>query len=287
MELIASQAIVAIIIILLFAITLKYDKNKITSKEMTMVAILCVLTAILSKTLSIKLPPGQPLFVISLAMCVTTTIGLLVSPKLALIAGFIIDLIGIALAPLSGDMSMPFLGFTLSAMLGVYIPSVMIRKTKYTSQKTLNMIIYIFLAIMLLLGYLYINNTTSLSIDGVKNELTSSIKNLVYILLVVMSVVVIIVNSYFAKKYNNKNNKLYVTTSHITLIVLVSDVVTSIIGTSLWINIMYGVQFDIAASTRIVKTILQLPINVVLIFLILKYMPMQYKKHLLKDSKQK
>lgn len=281
---IIAQIIVFLVIVGLFAITIKNDKTKITSKEMTMIALLCVVSAVLARVLAIKIPPGQPIFIISLALSVTTAIGLLVSPKLALIAGIIIDILGLLMSYATGDGSLPFLGFTLSSMLGVYIPSVMIRKLKYTSVKRINLYIYGFLIILVGLGFAYIFSADSISIDGAKNALDSSMKALLISLLILISIVVIVVNYYFSKKIDTSKSRLFVTPAHLTLILIVCDVINSVILTSLWLAIMYGLPFDVAAATRIVKSILQLPINIFLVYMLLKYLPMNYKTALLKEK---
>jgi len=282
LNVIIAQVVVLLIMVVLFAIEIKKDKSKITSKDMTTVALLCVLTAVVARVIAIKIPPGQPLFIISLSMVMTTTIGLIVSPKLALISGIIIDILGLAMSAAMGDGSMPFLGFTLSSMLSVYLPSVMSRGLKDVSPKKINLIILGLLVVMLGLGFLYVTNAEAISMDQIRNELTPNMKNLIMSLLIIMSVVVLGTNFYFGNKYKADTNKLIVSPSHITLIILVSELVTSVIGTSLWLVIMYGLPFDVAASTRIIRTIIQLPINVGLTWLLIKYLPLSIKKPLLR-----
>ena len=283
MDIIIPQVIVFLVMMLLFFITFKRDNTKITIKEMTIITLLCVLTAVLSKTLSIKFPPAQPIFVISFASAIAITIGVLFSPKMALIAGLITDLIGLMLAPASGDNSMPFLGFTLTAMLACYIPSILIRVTKGKKQATLHLIVIGILLSSLAIAALYLFNTQSISIDQNQNDLTDSLRYAILGSLVLIAIGIIVINYIMNKKVNPIKN-LNITTTQLTVIVLAVEIVCHIILTSLWINIMYGVPYMIAAGTRVIKALLMLPLNVGIIYLILKYIPIEYKKHLLKDE---
>ena len=285
MNIIIAQIIVLIIMLILFFVTFKKDHTKITIKDMTLITLLCVLGAILNKTLAIKFPPAQPLFVISFAGAIAITIGILFSPKLALVAGVITDLIGLLLAPASGEVSMPFLGFTLTAMLSCYLPSVLIRITKNQKQAILKMFIVIILALANIATIIYLFSVNSISIDQTQNDLTNSLRFIIIGVVFLISVVILIINHFLNKKMKAIAN-LYVTTTHLILLILVVEIVCHIILTSLWINIMYGLPYIIAVATRIIKAILILPINVVIIYLILKFIPMQYKQHLIKDNNQ-
>lgn len=284
MNLIISQAIVLVVMIFLFVITFKNDKSKITVKEMALVTIFCVLTAILYKVIAIKIPPAQPVFIISVSSAVAMTIGILFKPKLALIAGLIIDIVGLLLAVMVGEGSMPFLGFTLTMMLTCYIPSVLIRITKNLPARFLN--IMSFLAILLGVGIasFYLMNATSISIDQNATELTNTTRYVMILFLAGIGLVIAIINSYVTNKMQ-KHNNLAISTAHLTFIIIVVEIVCHITLTTLWINIMYEIPFVVASIMRIIKAIFILPINLVIITLILKYIPVEYKQHLLKETK--
>lgn len=284
MNVIISQIIVALVIVSLFIVTFKFDKTKITIKEMTIITLLCVLTAILSKTLSIKFPPGQPIFIISFASAIAITIGLLFSPRLALIAGLIIDVIGILLAPASGDNSMPFLGFTLTAMLSCYIPAVLVKVTKKRSPKFMNSLVLLILVLSVIGASVYLFSVDSLSIDKNATDLTNPVRYALVGSFCVIAVAIYFINRFLITKIS-ADNKIFLSTSHLTLIVLVEQIVCSIILTTLWINIMYGIPVIVASTSRIIKMLLQLPLNVTIIYLVLRYIPNSYKKNLyLNDS---
>lgn len=284
MNVIISQIIVALVIVSLFIVTFKFDKTKITIKEMTIITLLCVLTAILSKTLSIKFPPGQPIFIISFASAIAITIGLLFSPRLALIAGLIIDVIGILLAPASGDNSMPFLGFTLTAMLSCYIPAVLVKVTKKRSPKFMNSLVLLILVLSVIGASVYLFSVDSLSIDKNATDLTNPVRYALVGSFCVIAVAIYFINRFLITKISS-DNKIFLSTSHLTLIVLVEQIVCSIILTTLWINIMYEIPVIVASTSRIIKMLLQLPLNVTIIYLVLRYIPNSYKKNLyLNDS---
>lgn len=285
-EILISQIIVALVIAVLFIVTFRLDKSKITIKEMTIITLLCVLTAVLSKTLSIKFPPATPIFVIGFASAIAITIGILFSPRLALIAGLIIDVIGLMLAPASGDNSMPFLGFTLTSMLSCYLPSILVRLTKHKSARFINGCVAIILLLSVVGASVYLFSVNTISIDKTANELTDTLRYGLITALVVIALVVFFVNIYLIKNIND-NEKTFLTTSHLTLIVLLEQLVCSIILTSIWINVMYGVPIIVASTTRIIKMLLQLPINITIIYLVLRYIPGTYKKNLYMEKNNK
>jgi len=277
MLIIISQIVVLAIMAILFAIEFKKDKSKFTTKELTMVAMLCVLTAVVARVLAIKLPPGQPMFIISLAAVLTTTIGLLVSPKMALFTGIVIDVLGLLMSAATGDGSMPFLGFTLSSMLSVYLPSILSRSMKDISPRKISIAVYAFLIVMLGLGFVFINNAESISLDGVRNDLDPRMRTLFIALLMIMATAIAIANIYYNYKFKNERSKQIISPSHLTFIILITEIVCSVLGTSLWLYIMYGVNFEVAMMTRIVRVIIQLPINVGLTYLLIKYLPYSIK----------
>ncbi|MDF9867045.1 ECF transporter S component (folate family) [Bacilli bacterium PM5-3] len=283
LEIIIAQIIVLIVMVALFYVTFKKDGNKITIKDMTIVTLMCVLTAVLNKTLSIKFPPAQPIFVISFASSIAITLGILFSPKLALIAGLITDIVGLLLAPASGDNSMPFLGFTLTAMLSCYLPSILVRVTKKQKEAVMNLLIVGILLLSVILAGVYLFSVNTISIDQNQNDLNNSLRYSIIGVLVLISIAVVALNYFINQKIKNDSN-MYITTTQLTLIVLVVEIVCHIVLTTLWINIMYGVPLVVAASTRIIKGLLMLPLNVMVIYLILKYIPNQYKRHLIKEE---
>ncbi|MDL2212001.1 folate family ECF transporter S component [Erysipelotrichaceae bacterium OttesenSCG-928-M19] len=280
---IVSQIIVFVVMIILFMITLKFDKTPISVKEMAIVAILCVLTAVLSKVLVIKIPPTVPIFVIGFSASISITLGILFSPKLALIAGVVIDIIGLLLAMIVGESSQPFLGFTLTAMLSCYLPSLLIRVTKKQGTIVLRGLIITALIAAISLAYFYLFNVSSISIDQQQNDLTDSLRYTILASLVFISILIIVINEITHKRFSTQSN-MYVTPMQLTFIILIVEIVCHIILTSLWVNIMYGVPFVIGAATRIIKALLILPVNVAIIYLVLRYIPNEYKRHLIKED---
>lgn len=283
MNLIISQIIVSIVIIALFTYEFSKDKTKISVKEMAIVAIFAVLTAILAKVIAVKFPPAQPVFVISVASAVAMSLGILIKPKLALVAGLLTDIIGLLLAVMVGEGSMPFLGFTLTAMLAVYIPSILVRVTKKLQPKALNIMSAATIAIGVSIASWYLMNSDKISIDQNQTDLTPAIRFTIILFLIVIGVVIFVINYLVAQKME-KHNQLSISTAHLTFIIIVVEIVCHITLTALWINIMYGIPWMIGSIMRIIKAIFILPVNLVIMTLILKYIPNEYKKHLLKEK---
>ncbi|MDR3215549.1 MAG: hypothetical protein LBT75_04695 [Bacilli bacterium] len=280
MIIIISQIIVLCIILAMFYLAFKNDKSKFNVSEIAMVALFCVIIAVLSRFLSIKFPPAQPIFVISFASAISISLGLLINVKLAIVAGLITDLIGVLIAPAAGDNSMPFLGFTLTAILAILLPCLLYRATNKFNKQILNIIIVFVLGFTVLFAGIYLFNVSSLSIDQNKTMLNDGIRYIILFSLIVIAIIICLINFWLEKKIV-MSQEYRLSISQLSLIVLCVEVVCHIILTSLWVNIMYGVPFMLGMSTRMIKAILMLPLNILVISLIITYIPKQFKKHLL------
>ena len=285
MNIIISSVIVIIVILALFYYAFKTDKSKITAQDIALVALFVVIIAVLNKFISLKFPPSQPMFVISFASALSVSLGLLIKPKLCLIAGLVADILGMIIANAAGDSSMPYVGFTLTAMLAIFIPCLLYRATKNLNPTFLNMLIMLLLVATIIFAGLYLFNVDVISIDQNKTQLNNGIRYMILISLIVIAIIIGIINFVMAKKLVI-SSEYRLSIPQLALIVLAVEIICHIILTSLWVNIMYGVPMYIGMVTRMIKAIIMLPLNIIIIALIIRYIPRQFKQHLLNSKKE-
>lgn len=277
MSMLVAQIVFGIMIVFIGYLCFKFDKTQITTKDMVSISLLCVIAAVLAKFISIQIPPNSPVFVIGFSMSIMVIIGLIYNPKLCFIAGIMIDVIGLLFAGMQGQGFTPFLGFTLVPVIQCLIPSVSI---KYLKNKTENFMTNSIIAILVIfnaIAFYFVNSRDVISIDQIKTELNSETRIVFMLLVVVMSVAVVFITKYLQKKYQDSQNKVSLNVTTLTFIVLVVQILGSIILTSLNITIMYGAPFEVGASTRIIKDVILLPIDVIIILTILRLIPNEYK----------
>ncbi|MGL4383468.1 MAG: hypothetical protein ACRCTA_07100 [Bacilli bacterium] len=271
------QVISAIIIIALFIYEFSKDQEPIKISDLTTIALLAVLTAILNKVIAIKIPPQAPVLVISVAATISVLIGLMYKPKLALIAGLVCDITGLILALMVFEVSMPFLGFTLNAVLACYIPAKLIIYLSKYSAKSISKFNLIILLTLNALFILFIFSSTAINIEQLNVTLTLSNKFLIIIIVFSLSILLYLMD-YFIKK-GFKDNKLTTLIPYITLIMMVTRI-TIIFLTSLWINVLYQVPYFVGVMQRLTTNLLSMPIQIILIILLLNLIPARYLSNL-------
>lgn len=269
MEILVAQIVILLIIIILGIITFKIDNNKITIQSMSSIALLCVLAAVLSKVLAIRMPPGQPMFVLSMGPIIMILIGVLYSPKLAFLAGTIIDLIGVLIAPAAGEVSMPFFGFTLTNILICWIPSIIVKYGKNLSSTVIMSIMISIFIVLLGVSYWYLFTHNEIKMDSISLKLTDNIRYIVLWVMVLISVVISIVGFVFNKRVKIAKLNLPI----LMLIITLTEIIGHTILNSLWVDIMYGVPMIIGVATRALKLVISLPVYLVILALIVKYLP--------------
>ncbi|MDR1782130.1 MAG: hypothetical protein LBR40_03930 [Bacilli bacterium] len=282
LSLIISSIIVILVILALFFYAFKNDKSKISVQDIALVALFVVIIAILNKFIALKFPPSQPMFVISFASAVSISLGLLINPKLCLLAGLVTDILGMLIASASGDNSMPYVGFTLTAMLSIFIPCILYRWTKQFNKTLINMIIISVLLAIIVFSGIYLFNVDVISIDQNKTQLNDGIRYMILISLIIIAIIICIINFIMQKKLV-LSSQYKISIPQLSLIVLSVEVICHIILTSLWVNLMYGVPMYIGMITRMIKAIIMLPLNIIVISLIIRYIPKQFKQHLMND----
>lgn len=277
MNLLIGQIVFGAMIIGIGFLCFKYDKTKITTKDMVTISLLSVLAAIISKFVSIQIPPNSPVFVIGFAMSIMIVIGLLFSPKLCFIAGIVIDILGVIFGAMQGQSYVPFLGFTLGAILQCLLPSISIKYLKNKSPKFMNNSIIGVLVIFCIISYNFVYSRKTISIDQIKTTLTPETRFIFMLLVIGMSIAVVFITKFLQNKYKKDEKVVDINVITLTFIVLLVQIISSIVLTSLSLTIMYEIPFEVGASVRIIKDVIILPIDVIIVLTILKLIPNKYK----------
>lgn len=271
MSIILIQFIILIIIVGVLFLTFKFDKKEISVKDMSLLAFLCVATAVLTKIIVIKIPPGQPILVIGIALVLSIFIGILYSPKLSVLAGLIIDIIGVIIAPLTGEASMPFLGYTLSSMFACLIPSLMYRNLKKISDITFSIIMSLLLIGGLVFSFIYLNTNDEIKLDQNIIVLNNNIRIIFLTVLAIIVFFIIVLNLYLSKKH--QASSIGISIPKLSFIIIVSQIVIHIFLGSLWVNTMYEIPMSILVIIRIIKGLISLPLYLLLLVIILRVIP--------------
>lgn len=274
---IITQIIAGLLIVLIFVLTFRFDKTKLTTKNMSVITMLCLIAAILARVIALKIPPTQPVFIIGVSNAVVIIIGMLFSPKLAVIAGLLVDIMGVILGALVGEASLPFLGFTLTNILTCLIPSLLVIQLGRFSKKQ---IAYLGMGILLLTNIVAIS--AILMIDKIKVDqniimLSTNIKVIFIALMILASVIVLFASYYTSKKVRNTTK---ISVAHISLILFITTIICSVILTSYWIVVMYQAPMLAGVISRLIKLIITAPIEIFVIAMIIKLIPNEYKKRL-------
>jgi riboflavin transporter len=274
---IVTQIVAALVMILIFIITFRLDKTRLTSQNMSIITMLCLIAAILARVIAIKIPPSQPMFIIGVSNAVVIIIGILFAPKLAIIAGLLFDIMGVILSALVGDASLPFLGFTLTNVLMCLIPSLLVIQLKPLSKKQVAYLGSILLVLMDIIAIAYLLNTDKIKMNQHEIILSNNIK-IIFVVLILLASIIMVIASYYTSKKVTNTTKLSV--AHLALILLVTTIICSVILTSYWIVVMYQAPMIAGVLSRLIKLIITAPIELFIIAMIIKLIPMQYQKRI-------
>lgn len=274
---IVTQIVAALVMILIFIITFRLDKTRLTSQNMSVITMLCLIAAILARVIAIKIPPSQPMFIIGVSNAVVIIIGILFAPKLAIIAGLLFDIMGVILSALVGDASLPFLGFTLTNVLMCLIPSLLVIQLKPLSKKQVAYLGSILLVLMDIIAIAYLLNTDKIKMNQHEIILSNNIK-IIFVVLILLASIIMVIASYYTSKKVTNTTKLSV--AHLALILLVTTIICSVILTSYWIVVMYQAPMIAGVLSRLIKLIITAPIELFIIAMIIKLIPMQYQKRI-------
>lgn len=200
--------------------------------------------------------------------------GSLFGPVYGGAAGFASDIISFIL---SGSASGPFHpGFTINSMLVGIIPGLfftIVRNKKMTiSFGKINMI----LSVLALIGaVIYIN---FIGIHEVENLGTVMGIPTNIVLTVFMTMLIIALNFIFIKirKIYGDKDELY-SIDKITFIASVSYIVLQLILTPIWLYSLYNIPIMASVTVRIFKCLIDVPLQVMLKYFILKMIPLRVK----------
>lgn len=264
-NLMVINALMVVLFIVMFVVVKKRYPVKFNTRDMVVVGVLIAISVIVSNYLSISLPPSNPVFKIGFGSIPMMAIGLVFGPVYGLIAGIIIDLLGVLASFSAGITYIPFLGFTLNSVITCMLPGIFMIEFKNRSHKFFNVINYGLITLFWLGSITFVMTSNTLAIDKFKTDLTGSLRITVIAILTIFSIILVLTSYFMNKKYQD-NQKIKI--GLLIFLVLVIEMINNFTLTPTWLLVMYQIPYDITIMPRVLKAILMNPINIYLIYYI-------------------
>lgn len=245
-----------LIIVVLGVISFKVNPLKVTTKKITMVALLVVLSVAL-QFFSLMIPLfGFPSLRIDFLQIPLMMIGVLFGPSWAFLAGIAQDLLGLIVTP----TGFPFFGFMLNKILMGMIPAVFfLFKDKISNQKMHQLVLG--LLGMFLLGSLsYLWNVQSIVIESNTIAITTTIKVATSILSLALIGGLMVFMHHLEKRHEDTQ----IPVAFWALSVLIVEVMVSLVLTPTWLYAMYNIPVLLSFLVRVIKATIMVPLLMML-----------------------
>ncbi len=235
-----SQVIIGLLMVALGVFVFRKYPLKMTPKIMTQVALLMVISILLGSWLKIDLPLlGPESFQINFDTLPIMFIGMLFGPAWGFLAGFMIDMIQLLLAP----TAFPFLGFTFNLMLVGTISGIVVRSNV---GKNYNLMTQMFIVVLAIISIGLVWFVPEFRINREMLSLTTSTKLGVSIALVLVSVLLLFLTNRVAKDaFSFKFLR----------IVIICELLVEMVLTSLWLFIILEIPVLLSLVPRVVEGI--------------------------------
>lgn len=244
---------------------LKFD-TRVMVKAAFLVAISVILTRFFAVMLPIAGIAGTLRFGFGMVPIILS--GILFGPLVGGAVGLVADLIGVLVNPQGAF----FIGFTLSSMLYGIIPAlVYFGIRKINNKKLLHLINTVFILVCTLGTLFNIMRTSDVQMTGGQLIIDGAPANIfAFIGGIVITLLFIAIPLFMSRK--NIHNDVSVSLEKVILICTVSYFIISLGLNTLWLSIMFGKGYMLLLPGRVLAGIVQIPINSLLAFVILKYL---------------
>ncbi|OON97937.1 MAG: hypothetical protein ATN36_02120 [Epulopiscium sp. Nele67-Bin005] len=236
------------------------QKKRISVYALSITALLTAVSIILSN-LSIMIPLfGFPALKFSISRVPLFFIGALFGPVLGGSAGFIIDMVSF----MTTSTGVFHFGFTLNTILLGVIPGIIFSKKQVpTSFNKYNLI----LAIVALAGALiYINYIGIHTLETIDNFMGVPVNVALSVLMVLLVIALIIVIKILQTKFTQINIAFSI--DKILFVCSIQYLIVNLILTPYWLNQVYNIPFVASSSVRVFKSIIDIPLQVSLIYIL-------------------
>lgn len=255
--------------------------NKTNHFFLTATALLVAISIIISNFV-IYIPLfGFPSVRFSVTSIPIFIVGSLFGGAYGAIAGFISDMISFMITS-QGAPYHP--GFTLNAILIGFIPGIIFHYVKTrNSRKSLNKINLSLGVIALIGSIVYINFIGIHEIENIGLIMGVPINIILSLLMVVILIALIGIVYYVQKKFTEIDN-LY-SIDQILFIHIISFIVVQLILTPIWLNGLYNIPIMASVFVRVFKSLIDIPLQVMLSYMILRAIPIKIKgRYLCKNN---
>ncbi len=248
----ALQVITFLIIVGLGVVSFKFFPLKVTTRKLTIAAMLVVLSVAL-QFFSLMIPLfGFPSLRIDFLQLPLMIIGVMLGPSWAFISGIVQDIIGLMITP----TGFPFFGFMLNKVLMGLIPAYLFLGIKKIDNKVMHRFVLIVLGLFLIGSLLYVWNTNEIVFESSIVEITTTMKIMLSIISLILMAGLIV----FIQWEQDKHKLTVIPVAFWTLSVLIMEVVVSLLLTPTWLYAMYGIPVMLSFLVRVVKVSIMVPL---------------------------
>ena len=246
------QIVTFLAIVVLGILTFKFFPLKITTKNLTLAAMLVVLSVAL-QFFSVMIPLfGFPSLRIDFLQLPLMVIGVLLGPTWAFISGIVQDVLGLVVTP----TGFPFFGFMLNKVLVGMIPAVLFLKKDKINNITIHRVVMVLLGLFLVGALSYLWTTQQIIVEQSPIEITTTMK----LMLSVVTIVLISTLGMFVQVSKKRYAHAAIPVAFWTLSVLLVEVIVQLILTPTWLSAMYGIPVLISFLVRVVKAAVMIPL---------------------------
>ncbi len=246
------QILTCLIIIMLGFLSFKFFPLKITTRNLTLAAMLVVLSVAL-QFFSVMIPLfGFPSLRIDFLQLPLMIIGVLLGPTWAFVSGIVQDILGLVVTP----TGFPFFGFMLNKVLVGMIPAVLFLKKDKINNQTIHKVVLALLGLFLVGSLSYLWLTNEIIVEQSQIEITTTIK----LTISLITIVLICTLGLFVATSKKKYVKTVIPVAFWTLSVLLVEVIVQLFLTPTWLSAMYGIPVLISFLVRVVKAAVMIPL---------------------------
>lgn len=265
-----AQGVLFVFISLICFLTFKFNPTKYKINTLVIAAMLSVISVSLS-FLSIMVPLfGVPSLKIGFSQLPLIIGGFILSPPLTIIMGLVTDLLGLLLVP----TNFPFLGFTLNNILLGLIPALLVKRLKLINK--VNPVVFTggLFTLLILIASGYIISLSEVSLGSEIIQLTLMMKIGLISGMIIIAIGLCLVVRYLSKQVSVEAGDNF---ALVIFIVVLMEILINLCLTPLWLNYMYGIPYLVSLFVRVIKVCLMIPINITIIYLVLKVIKKIFK----------
>lgn len=200
--------------------------------------------------------------------------GALFGPLYGAAAGFLSDIINFLLG--AGGEAPYHVGFTINAVLvGLISGAFFLRMKNRKIQQSYFVINSIFSVLVLIGAALYINFIGVKELDTVQVIFGLETPYFVTAFMIILVIALSSINYVIQKKFADKDSIYAI--DKIIFVNIVIYAIVQLVLTPIWLKDMYGIPITASVTARIFKCLIDVPLQVGLIYIILKAVPYKIK----------